>query len=240
MAQQPILFFHGALGAASQFTRITEFLHSKGEMCKVFEFEGHGHQPLNHDFSMSAFADQVKDQVNAFEEKPLVFGYSMGGYAALLASLSGASMAGLITLGTKMLWTPEIAQKERRMLNPEKLMEKVPAFAKELELRHQSLPWTNLLERTADMMTTLGDHPPLVDESLLKIQIPVLYALGDRDEMVSAEETIHAYRQTPGAVLSILPGTRHPIEKIDPELMYFLIQQWRKMAARYPTTQKVS
>lgn len=240
MAKQPILIFHGALGAASQFTRIAEFLDSLGEISKVIEFEGHGHQPLNHEFSMSAFADQVKDQVNACEEKPLVFGYSMGGYAALLASLSGASMAGLITLGTKMLWTPEIAQKERRMLNPEKLMEKVPAFAKELEMRHQSLPWTNLLERTADMMTTLGDHPPLKDENLQRIQIPVLYALGDRDEMVSAEEAIHAYRQTPGAAFSILPGTRHPIEKLDPELMYFLIQQWRKMAARYPTIQKVS
>lgn len=236
----PVLVFHGALGAASQFSPLIDFLNSKGVEVRVIEFEGHGSRDLNGDFSMETFAANVDEAARECSEKPLIFGYSMGGYAAMLAAVKGTPMAGIITLGTKMSWNPEIAQKERSMLNPEKLMEKVPAFARELELRHDKIGWTHLLSKTADMMEVLGNSPSLTAENLNRIQVPVLMALGDRDEMVSAEETLQSYRQIPGSASCILPGTRHPIEKLEPGLLYFLIERWTKLAAKYPTTQKVS
>lgn len=236
--KQPILIFHGALGGAAQFASLTGFLAEKGEQIEVIEFEGHGNRPLIKSFTMDTFASNVKDALQRYDVPPLVFGYSMGGYAALLAAIQGANPVGIITLGTKMHWSPEISAAEIRMLNPDKLLEKVPAFVKELEIRHQSLPWRDLLQKTADMMVMLGANPPLTEKNLQEVSVPVLYALGDRDEMVGTEETLNAYRQTPGAACSLLPGTRHPIEKVDPELIYFLILQWRKLAAKYPTTQK--
>ncbi|MBL0322725.1 MAG: hypothetical protein IPP80_10205 [Ignavibacteria bacterium] len=34
--------------------------------------------------------------------------------------------------------------------------------------------------------------------------------------MVSLTETVDFYKATPGAELAVLPGTRHPMERVDP------------------------
>ena len=55
----------------------------------------------------------------------------------------------------------------------------------------------------------------LNNEKLAKVKNEVLVSIGDRDKMVSLEETIAAYRAIEGASLLVLPGTKHPIEKVD-------------------------
>jgi hypothetical protein len=47
----------------------------------------------------------------------------------------------------------------------------------------------------------------------------VRYMIGDRDEMVSLEETRSYYAATAGAEFAVLPATRHPIEKVRTELI---------------------
>ena len=42
----------------------------------------------------------------------------------------------VFTLATKFEWTPDIAQKEIKMLDAAKIAEKIPAFAQLLEKRH--------------------------------------------------------------------------------------------------------
>jgi pimeloyl-ACP methyl ester carboxylesterase len=69
------------------------------------------------------------------------------------------------------------------------------------------------------MMIGLGNDPVLTEGDMAKISIPVRYGLGDRDEMVTLDETARFYRATPGAELVVLPGTRHPIEKVRPHLL---------------------
>ena len=55
----------------------------------------------------------------------------MGGYVALqLANKHPKYVQKIITLGTKFAWDKETAAKEVKMLNPEKIEEKIPAFAK--------------------------------------------------------------------------------------------------------------
>ena len=39
--------------------------------------------------------------------------------------------------------------------------------------------------------------------------------MGDRDTMVSIEETLDAYRALPAGELEVLPATPHPMERVD-------------------------
>lgn len=45
--------------------------------------------------------------------------------------------------------------------------------------------------------------------------------LGDRDKMVTLDETVNAYKAIPGAALSVFPETPHPLEKVDVSRIVF-------------------
>ena len=44
--------------------------------------------------------------------------------------------------------------------------------------------------------------------------------------MVTREETIAVFEQLPNAQLAILPGTPHPIEQVDNDLLAFHIRRF--------------
>jgi esterase/lipase len=56
---------------------------------------------------------------------------------------------------------------------------------------------------------------PLQKTDFEKISNPVRISIGDRDQMVTLEETIHVFRQIQNASFQIFPETPHPIEKMD-------------------------
>jgi len=81
---QPIILLHGALGSANQLQPLAEALESNFEV-HTFNFSGHGGRPFgNKQFSISLFSEQINEymQVSGISRAP-VFGYSMGGYAAM-------------------------------------------------------------------------------------------------------------------------------------------------------------
>jgi pimeloyl-ACP methyl ester carboxylesterase len=140
----------------------------------------------------------------------------MGGYVALkLATEHPQALGKIMTLATKFYWDPETAAREIKMLNPEKIEEKLPAFAQVLEARHQSIGWKKVLAKTAEMMIAMGNTNPLQKPDFEKISNPVRISIGDRDQMVTLEETIHVFRQIQNASFQIFPETPHPIEKMD-------------------------
>ena len=213
---KPVLLLHGALGSKSQFREISEILSRKYEVF-TFDFTGHGANNLPEtQFTIETFAQDIAAYMRANGLAGSdIFGYSMGGYAALYASAAGLINAGRIfTLATKFEWNEDIAAREAKMLDAEKIKQKVPAFAEELAARHGH-KWEALLGMTSEMMKRLGDKNPLNNEMLAKVKNEVLVSIGDRDKMVSLEETIAAYRAIEGASLLVLPGTEHPIEKVD-------------------------
>jgi pimeloyl-ACP methyl ester carboxylesterase len=101
------------------------------------------------------------------------------------------------------------------MLDPIKIEEKIPAFAKELAHRHAPQSWQDVLKATAVLLTGLGQQDLLSPDLLADIKIPVLLLLGDRDKMVPLDETVTAFKQLPNSQLAILPATAHPIEQVD-------------------------
>jgi hypothetical protein len=48
--------------------------------------------------------------------------------------------------------------------------------------------------------------------------------LGDRDKMVTLEETASVYKALPSAQMCILPATQHPIEQVNNDLLTFILK----------------
>jgi pimeloyl-ACP methyl ester carboxylesterase len=124
----------------------------------------------------------------------------------------------------KFYWDNAVAAKEITMLNAEKIEEKLPVFADNLKKRHLPQDWKMVLQKTADMLNSMGNKNPLATEDYLSIEHPALLMLGDRDKMVSLAETLAVYQALPHAQLSILPGTAHPIELISTERLAYEIR----------------
>ena len=172
-------------------------------------------------FSIEAFSDDVLNYLKQNNiQKVNIFGYSMGGYVGLyFAQHNPEKVIKVATLATKFSWTPEIAQKEIKMLDANKIEEKIPVFAQTLAKRHAPNDWKIVLQKTSDMMIALGNKNTLTLSDYQNIDTPVLVSVGDKDMMVTLEETIEVYRKLKNANLSVLPNTLHPIEKVDLEML---------------------
>ncbi|MCI0710510.1 MAG: alpha/beta hydrolase [Chloroflexi bacterium] len=209
-----LLLLHGALGAAADFDSLLPLLDM--EDVYTFDFEGHGTQALPEGpFSIEQFANNVVMFMNDNDLEWIdIFGYSMGGYVALfLASEYPLRVGKIMTLATKFHWTPEAAAQETRLLDADKIQEKVPQYAGALAQLHGDT-WKDMLAATAEMIHHLGAAPPLTDERLQTIKNPVRVSLGDRDKMVTLDETVHVYQQLSNAEFQVFPSTPHPINQV--------------------------
>ncbi len=218
-----LLILHGALGSSVQFEPLAEILEEEFRVI-LFNFTGHAGKPIPEEpFSIKMFAEEVKSLIEKSRISPCdIFGYSMGGYAALYAAKHYPGIIGKIfTLGTKFDWNEETSAREVKMLNPTKLEEKVPAFARILEQRHAPEDWKLVMSKTAEMMINLGKQNELPYEDLCSIANEVTVAVGDRDNMVSINETQKAFNHLKNGRMIVMPDTFHPIEKIDLERMKF-------------------
>jgi pimeloyl-ACP methyl ester carboxylesterase len=221
-----LILLHGALGAPAQLQPLAGALAPHYDI-HIPALPGHAGMKEEH-FGIPFFSGFLKSYIQEKGlDNPLVFGYSMGGYVALYSeSRWPGLLGGIATLATKLAWDPQSAAKESRMLQPEIMKEKVPAFVATLQQRHAPLDWKEVVTNTATMMQELGGAPLLGEDEFVKLDLPVFLLLGDRDNMVTLDETLTAYRTIPGAQLALLPGTSHPIEKVDPELLAFLLHRY--------------
>jgi pimeloyl-ACP methyl ester carboxylesterase len=218
-----LLLIHGALGAAPQMAPLAEALASR-HRTHLVELEGHGGTPLGAAvYSMTRFVANLGEFIESREIGPAsIFGYSMGGYVALqLAAARPDLVASVATLGTKLAWTPEVAARETGRLDPAKIRAKVPQFALQLEERHRAIPggWEGVLARTAALMTGLGARPVVDDALLSRIRQPVRLMVGERDAVVSIDETRAAARHLAAGECIVLPDTPHPIEQVQVALL---------------------
>jgi len=222
-----LLLLHGAIGSSAQLETLKEQLSSSYAVHTI-NFPGHGGTALPLSFNMSLFANAVQ---NFIQEHALgtvsIVGYSMGGYVALyLAKHHPELVEKVVTLATKFEWDEAIAAKEVKMLQPEVIEQKLPAFAKTLEERHTPEDWKQVLIKTKEMLLGLGKQNNLTLADYASIQTPVQLLLGDRDKMVGLEETVAVYKQLPNGQLGVLPGTPHPIEQVDVALLAFHVRRF--------------
>lgn len=225
---QAILLLHGAIGASDQLSQLGEELAGTFSVYKL-NFSGHGASAFPpQPFSIKRFA---ADTIAFLDKEGIaslnIFGYSMGGYVAMyLAKHYPERVNNIITLATKFKWNETIAANETKMLNAEKIEAKLPEFAAALQKRHAPNDWKAVLEKTAAMLIEMGKDNPLKPDDYSAIQHQTLIMLGDRDKMVTLDETVEIYKNLPKAQLAILPNTPHPIEMIKTGRLAFEIMSF--------------
>lgn len=215
MSRANLLLLHGALGTEKQLLPLKEALQNDFQVYTL-TFEGHGPYQSDNEFSISLFSQNVIDFMAGKGMKSAhLFGYSMGGYVALQLAIERPDLVNrIVTYGTKFLWNKTAAEKEVKMLHPDTILEKVPKYAEYLQRIHGS-NWKEVLHQTARMMLKLGDYPHLTAKELLKIDQAVLICLGDKDQMVTLEESIKTVERLKNGELKLLKDFVHPLEQIN-------------------------
>lgn len=211
-----LLLLHGALGSRHQLELLADAAPTRH--IRILEFSGHGEQPRPEEGLH--FDHFIKDIDRALDaagwEGAHLFGFSMGGYAALLfASRFPERVQSVVTLGTKMKWDREGLERELRLLDPQKMKEKVPHFAMQLIEQHGPNRWEGLVRDTAMIITGHTDRPFLTPDVLRGIATPAMLCVGDRDRTAVPEHTLEAARLMPKGSTLVLPATRHPFDDAD-------------------------
>jgi alpha-beta hydrolase superfamily lysophospholipase len=211
-----IILLHGAIGCSKQLQTIEQELSKQNHGVLNLNFPGHGSEDLcEEEFSIEFFEQHVNQFLMKIEGPVYIFGYSLGGYVAMrLALQHPKKIKGIMTFGTILNWTSEQADKQIAQINPEKLKAKVPAFVQYLEKLHGA-KWESVLYNTHKLLRRLGDNALLNNDSFSQLEIPVILSVGDRDAIVSIDETLNAYRHLKQGTLIVYPDTAHPIEKAD-------------------------
>jgi pimeloyl-ACP methyl ester carboxylesterase len=208
-----IILLHGAIGTKRQMKPM-DVAFSATHQVYSYDFPGHGEHPaFEQDFSIEVFENWILKEINSMNGDIAILGYSLGGYVALRLALQLPDrIKAVMTFGTIFDWHPEQAQKQISMINPDKIKEKVPVFANHLQESHGE-KWPNVLSQTHGLLHQLGNKPLLNSENLKEIKANCLITVGDRDAIVSIEESISTYRTIPNARMAVYPGTGHPFEK---------------------------
>lgn len=225
-----LILLHGALGHSDVFEPFKEELSTYFTVHTPL-FSGHGGKVLpENGITVERYAQELHGFILTENLKDVyILGHSMGGYVALCYAMQHAeNINSIMTLGTKFEWTEELAAKESSMLNPEIIATKVPKYAELLEKQHGP-EWKLLLPAVAEMMIALGKNPSLKG-NISTINIPVRIMVGDKDSMVTLEESMETYRSLPNASLAVLPDTKHPIDKVRPALLLNLMKDFWKLS----------
>ena len=226
-----VILLHGALGSKGQLNGLQ--LRVGGH---AIDLAGHGDRSIPEDGL--TFEHFIEDIDGLFKEHGLteahLFGYSMGGYAALLyASRYPERARSVTTLGTIFVWSEEGLHKELRKLDPDIMKAKVPAFARNLANIHGEDRWKRVVTAVAKSMIDLAASPLLTDEVIARITCPVLVCVGDGDTSAGVGNTRSFAERLQHSEVLVLPSTRHPFEEVD---LAFLVPRlktfWERAGSR--------
>ena len=199
------VLLHGALAASDQLAALGDLLG--GDVVRP-DLPGHGVRPPE-PYALETFVDTARA---ALGDGGDLVGYSLGGYVSLAtAAAHPETVRRVVTIATKLAWTPSVAAAEAGRLDPDALAAKAPAFVAELAARHPGSSPTEVLQSTAAFLRGLGDAAPL---PLERVRCPVLVVVGDEDRLVTRAECEDAVERLPAGRLAVLPGTGHVYERM--------------------------
>lgn len=224
----PLVLLHGALFSAASLAPLAAALAPSRDVIAL-DLPGHGGTPVPDTMSVESLGDAVLAALDARGVTAAhLVGYSLGGYVALdLARRAPDRVRSVLAHATKLAWEPEVATRETRGLDPARVRERAPGFAADLDRWHAPQDWGLLMARVAGLLADLGARPPLGAEAFAAIARPALLSVGDRDKLVTLEETVAAYRALPAGRLAVRPNLGHPLDAaaqaaLAPEVLAFV------------------
>lgn len=222
-----ILLIHGALGNGEQLRSLEERLTP--HTVRRVELTGHGQSEFPPEgLSYERFFTDIDAAVEG-QGKVHLFGYSMGGYAALVyAAKHPERVAGVITLGSKLLWDEAGLTALLKRLDADAIQQFVPKYAERLAKDHGDPRWREVVKATAELVARDFRAPLLTPEIFAQVQCPVLLCSGDRDDTALAPDTLKAASLLPDGGALILPRTKHPFDLLDLDLFVPHLRQFWK------------
>lgn len=214
-AGPPLVLLHGASSCGRVDFGATLPLFRRAFRCFVPDARGHGttrwdvadgfrYEWLVDD--LAAFADALG--LDTFH----LLGFSMGAATALgFAVRRPERLRTLVLVGITPQREPR-ASVARRMFDPERIARHDPAWAAELDRRHDPVQgeggWERLLPAIAAETASQELHGPA---ELRRVDAPVLVAVGDRDPFVPVDHAWGLRRQLPDARLLVAPDCGHEV-----------------------------
>ncbi len=232
----PVLLLHGILG--SMASELEPLIPCLAEDCFVlaldFRMHGESVSPAPA-FSIEDLSDDiiaVLDRVGIHAAH--VFGYSLGGYAALyLEKTRPGRLRSLLMHGTKFYWDEDAAAQFSLNLDPERIEKRRPKWAELLRSQHDAQGtdhWKRLCRAAGEFVQSLPGK--FLEADCGAIGIPVQVSIGDRDDLVPVAEAASLARALPRGSLAVLPDTRHPIGACDPALLAGQMRAFMRRTAR--------
>lgn len=211
-----LVLIHGALGNGKEFDEISSLL-SKRYNIFTYEIPHHGNKSdATTPFTIEGLTLDLEKYISQLGDC-FIYGFSLGGYIALsLAQKGNQHIKGIVTQGTKLDWSPNTALKETQALNADLLKTKSKTFYNYLLNLHGEY-LSELLDKTAAFMISLGNNPTLSAESVKSISCPVRMIRGGKDKMVSKAETLEICKTISNGFYFEIPGFIHPLGFINPK-----------------------
>ncbi|HZD11700.1 MAG TPA: alpha/beta hydrolase [Candidatus Binatia bacterium] len=228
-----LLLLPGLLGAInSQWREFVEPLSATYQVV-LTDLRGHGRSE-NREQTLRP-QRMLQDIVGLLDfleiESTHVAGYNLGGYLGLMLHLhQPRRVPTLLMHGTKFYWTAKAVAQLREQLEPDRMVEKVPAYADQLAREHGSR-WRMLVRQAADLVA-LNMQEGITEGMAGRAQIPILVSVGDRDELVPLREASHLSRILPNGQLLVLPGVRHPFATVKLVPLLPMMQVFHKLPDR--------
>lgn len=214
-AGPPLVLLHGASSSGHVDFGAQLPLFRQAFRCYVPDARGHG--ATRWDVADGFRYDWLVDDLVAFADALHLdtfhlLGFSMGAATAMgFAARFPERLRTLVLVGVTPQREPR-ASVARRLFDPERIARHDPAWAAELDRRHDPVQgegaWERLLPAVAREVAEQELHGPA---ELRRIDAPVLVAVGDRDPFVPVDQAWGLRRQLPDARLLVVPDCAHEV-----------------------------
>ncbi len=214
-AGPPLLLLHGASSSGRVDFGPQLPLFSKAFHCYAPDARGHAgtRWDVRDGFSHAWLVDDVLAFADALGLATFhLAGFSMGAATALgVAARVPERLRTLVLVGISPEREPR-SSVARRLFDPARILAHDPEWAAELARRHDPVQgegaWRRLLPAiSADVATQPLRRP----DELVRIDCPVLVAVGDRDPFVPVDQANRLKRQLPDARLFVAPSCGHEV-----------------------------
>ncbi|MDB5082276.1 MAG: alpha/beta hydrolase fold protein [Chloroflexi bacterium] len=220
-----LALLNGALGFIGQGGHWDYHVNAFSEAgYRVLIYEHRGHRRTNnppaHFNGYDEFAD---DAIALFDcvgfTRPHIAGLSDGAITALSLGMRYSQRVGSLVVAAANYYQDEAILKFVNDFTPELLREHMTALVADLDSKMPG-QWEELWNQTRLMFRT---NPAYSLTQLGGITSPTLVLAGDRDFIISLDQTIDIYKAIPESELCILPATNHVITMERPELSTTII-----------------
>ncbi len=215
---EPLILLPGLLGTIeSQWRR---FIPDFARQFHVIAVDLRGHGRTNNPSGRIRLHQLLADLFSLYEtlqiDSARICGYSLGGYVGLAFGIQHPGrVQSLLMHATKFYWTPEAVASTVKDFNLEKMLEKVPRWAAQLQQDHAPANgddgWKALLASAKEFIETMPDEG-LTENAVNLADFPVLVSVGDSDEMIPHDEAERLAAELPNGRLNVFADTRHPMQ----------------------------